>query len=298
MLDSRAPLTPEFWLVRAFIIICALASTFGCASPAQRIDAEAERAGLTREIARGTAFRHVVYTRGSESSDATWTIYLEGDGLPWLDGRTPASDPTTRDPLALHLMLQSSGPAMYVTRPCYHELLDAGCSWRAWTLERYSPAIVDSMVQAIAQRLHDANAERVRVVGYSGGGALAVLIAERLPNVVAVVTIAANLDIDAWSRHHGYLPLEGSMNPARSTLAHPWSETHVHGRDDIVVPLATTRAYFERYPAARQITLDSYDHVCCWVRDWAAVQGLIAPRAESAVSGKSLNTPSIPSSKN
>ena len=34
--------------------------------------------------------------------------------------------------------------------------------------------------------------------GYSGGGALAVLLALRFPQSVAVITVAANLDIDGW----------------------------------------------------------------------------------------------------
>ena len=250
------------------IVSIALAA---CASPTARIDAAAQRAGLTREIVQGTSFRHVVYTRSGASS-GTWTVYLESDGLPWVNGRAPASDPTSRDPLALQLMMRSSGPAMYVSRPCYHELMDAGCSWQSWTLARYSQAIVDSMVRAIQTQLHAKNATRVRLVGYSGGGALAVLIAERLANVDAVLTIGANLDIDAWTRHHGYLPLDGSVNPARSTLAHPWRETHLQGANDTVVPGATTHAYFERYPHARRVTLDAYDHVCCWVRDWPELE--------------------------
>lgn len=268
MNDSSMPVVASHRLMLRAFIVCAFVVASGCASPAKRIDAVAERAGLTREIVIGTMFRHLVYTRASASNESTWTIYLEGDGLPWLNGRTPASDPTPRDPLALQLMLRSSGAALYVTRPCYHELADERCSWRTWTLERYSPAVVDSMVQAIATKLSDADAKRARLIGYSGGGALAVLIAERLPQVESVVTIAANLDTDAWTQHHGYLPLEGSLNPARSTLAHPWRELHLHGRDDTVVPLATTRAYFQRYPQARQVALDEHGHVCCWVRDW------------------------------
>lgn len=244
------------------------AALAGCASPAARIDSAALRAGMTREVVPGTTFRHVVYARQSATSDATWTVYLESDGLPWVNGRVPATDPTTRDPLALQLMMRTSGTVLYVSRPCYHELMDAGCSWQAWTLARYSPDVVDSMVAAIETKLRALDAKRARLVGYSGGGALAVLIAERLSSVDTVITIGANLDTDAWAAHHGYLPLEGSLNPARSSLPHPWRELHLQGGHDNIVPHATTRAYFERYPTARRLTFDDYDHVCCWVRDW------------------------------
>lgn len=255
--------------MRFVLLTLALFALTACASPASRIDATAQRAGLVREIVRGTDFRHVVYTRAMSSSDARLTIYLESDGLPWVNGRVPSSDPTSRDPLALKLMLQSKGPALYVTRPCYHELMDEGCSWQQWTLARYSESIVDSMVAAIRTKLHDVNAARVQLVGYSGGGALAVLIAERLADVERVVTIAANLDTDAWTTHHGYLPLQGSLNPARGDRPHPWEEVHLQGGKDTVVPIATTEAYFKRHPASRRITFENFDHACCWTEELA-----------------------------
>jgi pimeloyl-ACP methyl ester carboxylesterase len=256
------------------LVLSALASLAACASPATRIDRAAARAGLAREIVQGTDFRHVVYTRAA-ARDSTWTVFLESDGLTWVNGRVPASDPTTHDPLALQLMMQSSEPALYVSRPCYHELMDAGCNWQLWTLARYSPRVVDSMVAVIDTKLRAVDAKRVRLVGYSGGGALAVLVAERLLNVEAVITIGANLDIDAWTMHHGYLPLEGSLNPAQSSRPHPWLEIHLQGARDYVVPPATTSAYFERYPSARRLTFADYDHTCCWLRDWEQLRARI-----------------------
>ena len=44
------------------------------------------------------------------------------------------------------------------------------------------------------------------------------LIAERLENVTAVVTIAANLDTDAWTEHHKYLPMSQSLKDKRMVL--------------------------------------------------------------------------------
>lgn len=252
-------------VARHCLLLCFVAVLGACISPSARIDATAERAGLTRTIVHGTDFRHLVYVRPGANAD-TWTVYLESDGRPWIHGRVPATDPTTREPLALRLMLRSDGPAFYVTRPCYHELMDSGCSWQHWTHARYSAAVVDSMVRAIESMSRQLDATRLRLVGYSGGGALAVLIAERLPNVAEVVTLAANLDIDAWTRHHGYLPLDGSLNPALSTQPHRFREIHWQGAQDAAVPPATTHAYFERFPAAQRRVLDDFDHVCCWLQ--------------------------------
>jgi dienelactone hydrolase len=256
-----------------------------CASPSQRIDREAARAGLTRSVVQGTGFRHVVFaTSGTGSASQELTVFLEGDGIPWIDGRVPADDPTTRDALVLHLMTQSQGNSLYVARPCYQEMRDAACSAELWTFARYAETIVNSMTKVVESHAAKLNAQRVRLVGYSGGGVLAVLIAERLNNVASVVTIAANLDVSAWAAHHGYLPLNDSLDPAKSILPHPWHEVHLQGALDKTVPIASTRAYFERFESATSITFDEYDHVCCWVQDWDKLQEKI--REELGVTAK------------
>src|SRR5687768_7694558 len=84
-----------------------------CSTPTQRIETEAQRAGLERTVVQGASFRHVVFSRAGEQ-EQTLTVFLEGDGLPWIGGRVPASDPTPRDPLALHLATGSSGPIAYL----------------------------------------------------------------------------------------------------------------------------------------------------------------------------------------
>jgi len=257
-------------LMRTAALLAALFAA-ACSSPTRRIDDEAQRAGLERSIVQGTSFEHIVFARARPTA-APLTVFLEGDGLPWIAGRMPASDPTSRNPLALHLAMRSTGPVAYVVRPCYHEMSGPACTPRSWTFDRYSNTTVESMAAAIATQARTMNASSVRLIGYSGGGVLAVLIAERLPNVAAVVTIGANLDVEAWAAQHGYLPLDGSLNPARSTHAHSWPELHLYGRHDAIVPDQTTRAYFERFPNAKRLEFDDYDHVCCWERDWNDVQ--------------------------
>src|SRR5262245_66024830 len=116
------------------------------------------------------------------------------------------------------------------------------------------------MANAIRQVAQHADAQKIVLVGYSGGGTLAVLIAERLDNVAAVITISANLDTEAWTDQQQYLPLDQSLNPAKSTHPHPWPEIHLHGGRDSVVPVATTAAYFMRYPAAQILIIVQYAH--------------------------------------
>lgn len=240
----------------------------GCTTNAARIDELAATLGMSRSVVEAGGFRSLVYMRGVPAAqDAPLTIFIEGDGIPWVGGREPSLDPTTGDPLALKLLAHTPPPAAYVTRPCYNDMSGPRCTPERWTMERYSDEIVSSMTQVVRHAAEQANARSVLLVGYSGGGVLAVLIAERLDNVAAVVTVGANLDVESWSRYHGYLPLTGSLNPAASTAVHRWPETHLYGVRDENVPPATTDAYFKRFPHAQR-RLEANDHVCCWVEQW------------------------------
>jgi pimeloyl-ACP methyl ester carboxylesterase len=250
------------------IPLALIAFLTGCASNAQRIDRLAESAGLARARIESQGQDSVIYMKGAAATaERAFAIFLEGDGRPW-HGTEPSADPTTRDPIALKLLLRTPLAGAYVTRPCYSELRAENCTSERWTSGRYSEQVIASMAGTIRETMRRAQAKQIVLVGYSGGGPLAVLIAERLDNVAGVVTIAANLDTDAWTASRHYLPLTRSLNPAKSDIPHPWPEIHLRGTRDTIVPPVTTDEYFRRYPAARQEIIDGYDHTCCWVDDW------------------------------
>jgi hypothetical protein len=241
----------------------------GCTSNARRIEELAGALGMTRSVVVAGGFRSPIFMRGAPGQqDETLAIFIEGDGVPWEGGREPSLDPATRDPIALELLAQTPLPAAYVARPCYHDMTGGRCTPERWTMARYSDEVVSSMTEVVRTAALQAKARSLVLVGYSGGGVLAVLIAERLDNVSAVITVGANLDTDAWTRYHDYLPLSGSLNPASSRTEHRWPETHLYGARDKTVPPATTQAYFKRHPGAQRRIVDANDHVCCWVEQW------------------------------
>jgi hypothetical protein len=253
-------------------------SLAACAAvlPAERYDRAATRAGLITDAVDGVGFSHRVYYTPNRSGRHLH-VYLEGDGSPFVQRRRVTRDPTPRRPMALELMRLDDGPAVLVGRPCYHGRIDA-CSAQLWTTARYSEAVVASMTGAIARLLERGSHASATLIGYSGGGALAVLVAERLEAVTAVVTIAANLDTAAWTARHGYTPLHGSLNPVdqigtRAELRH----LHLTGSADDNVSPDLHDAVRSRLPSAALRTVEGFDHRCCWLSEWPTVLNDLTP---------------------
>jgi hypothetical protein len=245
-----------------------------CASPAERLDREAAGFGFHRSVVTGDPFRHVVYVnvafRSSLYSSGPVHVYLEGDGSPWLDSETISPDPTPRRPLMLRLMAQDPAPALYLGRPCYQGLAtETSCSPTVWTSGRYSERVVASMARALLTVLQSRPAAPLDFVGHSGGGTLAMLLAKRFPQTRAVLTLAGNLDVQGWTKLHGYSPLQESLDPARRPpLPRRVAQLHAAGARDREVPLPVLRAAVARQPGARLLVFDRFDHACCWGSVW------------------------------
>jgi hypothetical protein len=201
-------------------------------------------------------------------------VYIEGDGAAYVAGRQ-ARNPTPSNPLTLNLaILDPNSDTLYLARPCQYlspqEL--AGCSPAYWASHRYAKEVVTALSNAIDQAKHESRQQRVRIFGYSGGGALAVLIAAHRNDVVAITTLSANLDHETWTRQDNLTPLYGSLNAADYAMktAHI-RQVHFYGEKDEIVPPSITKAYMSRVPgnaSIRAIGIPGADHDCCWVQSW------------------------------
>lgn len=220
----------------------------------------------------------IAYVPSAITASETLTVYMEGDGLAWLSPSRPSDDPTPRDPIALKLALQhASGAAAYLARPCqFVEANNArGCITDYWTERRFAPEAIEASNQAIdalKQRFH---ADRLVLVGYSGGGAIAALVAARRQDVARLVTVAGNLDHVAWTTLHRVSSLEGSLNPAdawRDLQRIP--QIHFVGAKDKNISVEVAHAYRARFPADARPPLKivpNADHACCWADRWPAL---------------------------
>ncbi|MEO8137846.1 MAG: alpha/beta hydrolase, partial [Betaproteobacteria bacterium] len=90
-----------------------------CAQPGSGPDALAANAGLVRIEVNGQAFRHLAYAGAADNEQGPVWVFIEGDGIPWIDETIPAVDPTPRAFVALAMMGEAPRPALYLGRPCY-----------------------------------------------------------------------------------------------------------------------------------------------------------------------------------
>lgn len=261
---------------RATAVILAAVLLAACSSLGERQSLGpnlAREAGWSWGIVDGGAFKLAAATAPLKPA-SDLVVYLEGDGLAYVRPSQPAQDPTPTDPLALRLALAhpaGNANVVWLGRPCQY-VTSPRCERAYWTSRRYTPEILDSIAAALDEVKSRSHANAVTLVGYSGGGAIAVLLAARRNDVKRVVTVAANLDLDYWTRRDGLSPLSGSLNPAdvAPTLATLPQMHFTAGKDD-TVGTDVVRSYLRHLPAgtpARLVEVPDYTHTCCWARDW------------------------------
>lgn len=246
-----------------------------------------ERISHAQSIANGGGFHSsriatsqfdlVAYRKSARLPSNRLVIYIEGDGHAWKTASLPSDNPTPINPLALSLAVQDprSGVA-YLARPCqFVSLPSRGCSVEQWTNARFSPAVIASMNIALDTLKKEFAAKQLVLVGYSGGGAVAVLIAAQRQDVVQIVSVAGNLDTQAWVNLYGLEPLTGSLNPASvASQLRSVPQTHFIGDKDEVIPKAVTQSYLQKMGSPNQtrvIELPNYGHVCCWSENWKEI---------------------------
>lgn len=177
--------------------------------------------------------------------DAPVVIYIEGDGRAWINRSTPSLDPTPSKAIGLQLALLDPSPnVVYLARPCQFIRDDPHCEPDYWTHKRFSPTVIRSMNEAVDHFVLPG--QGIHLVGYSGGGAIAVLIAVKRSDVLSLRTLAGNLDTEALNAFHEVSPMPESLNPvdfAYRTRLIP--QIHWYGEKDDVVPAFVAKNYVQ-----------------------------------------------------
>lgn len=251
-----------------------------CSTPQELIDSKAVAFGFDSQVVVANGFEHLVYRnrRPLSTEESILHVYLEGDGRPWLRPDVIAQDPTTRSPVMLGLMAKDVLPSLYLGRPCYHGYYSSSrCHPKLWTVDRYSETVVAGMADALAQIITAENVKGLVIFGHSGGGTLAVLLAARVSETLAVVTVAGNLDIGGWTEKHRYTALSGSLNPAKTIVLNTSvHQLHLVGGEDENVEKKVVSAFASRQTNAQMVVIAGYNHSCCWEQVWPQVLTWVA----------------------
>lgn len=198
-------------------------------------------------------------------------VYLEGDGQPWRRGYWPATDPTTRESVMLPLLAMDNAPALYLGRPCYNgHAEDAGCQPTLWTGARYSEEVVSAMETALKHFCQQWGYQDLVLIGHSGGGTLALLLADRIKQTSMIITLAGNVDIDAWTEFHHYLPLNESINPAKQG-ATGVPEWHFLAEQDVTVPPELFLVALKQRVNSQVKVIPAIDHQHGWQKVWPQI---------------------------
>ena len=251
-----------------FCVACALLQ-----SPVEKARSVAEAGGFIPVELPDPRLRGFTKRAASgATSNSRVIVYIESDGAPWRLPDEPPADPTPLKPVVLGMAIDDPSPAVaYLGRPCQY--LPAAdrlkCDPRVWMQARFSNDVVTAMSRAVDQIKQNYGATEVSLVGYSGGGVTATLLAERRNDVSCLVTIASALDTRAWTEALHVSPLDLSLNPADATdTLRKVRQTHFRGLRDKLVPPSTTQRFLERVPDATVIDKENFDHQCCWAEEW------------------------------
>lgn len=279
------------------VLLLVLLSACAGPGPQERstsIDELAAAKGWERVRVPTDAFVLAAFVPRMQTTSRRLVVYIEGDGLSWESRYKPSADPTPVRATGLELAMRHPGPAVYLARPCqFTSVADWGqCDVKWWTSHRFGDRVVHSASQAIDQLKASAKASSVVLVGYSGGGAVAALLAARRNDVDGLVTVAGTLDHEWMSAHHRTDRLEGSLNPAdmSAQLRHV-PQLHFYGTQDRVIPPGLTRSFAARFPPTAPIRIHEmpeYGHQCCWADGWPQLARTMAdwPALKQASPGR------------
>jgi pimeloyl-ACP methyl ester carboxylesterase len=247
----------------------------GCAGTApfggsrQRVEDWAAKRGFRGEEIAAGGFALYSMLRGA-GGEAVLPIYIEGDGASWPSPYQPPLDPTPPRPLALALAAADGArTAAYLARPCQYldEVQRRNCDVVYWSKRRFAPEVVEAMDRAVSRLKLRAGAHRVRLVGHSGGGVIAVLLAMRRDDVAGLITVAAPLALSEWTAAHDLSALDQALDPMAQAPPSPAGSVHFAGGRDAVVPPDIVAAFAGKRGGRLEVVAE-FDHECCWARDW------------------------------
>ncbi len=251
------------------ITTAALFFITSCSPTAQMV---ANKNQFTSQVVRGDKFLIQTYQKIT-NPDLPYEVYIEGDGLAFKHG-APSEDPTPIHPTMLKLATLDKRPnVVYIARPCQYLLKENGstCNYHYWTDKRMSEDSIVAMNDVVTKVTHGMD---IDLIGFSGGGAVAVLVAARNPDVRSIITVAGNLDHVAFNKYHHVKPMTASLNAIDYvSQVNKIPQLHLSGADDKTVPSFISADFVSKVGskcASREV-IASTSHQEGWEKIWPSI---------------------------
>ncbi|OZT74716.1 alpha/beta hydrolase [Vreelandella boliviensis LC1] len=249
-------------------LFCVLLS--GCQSSQQALEALSSTHGRHVTVLQSSPYPLAYSAPLQPPITSRLRVYVEGDGYAWATATQPSLDPSPRQLLVAKLAFNDPTPNVYLARPC--QFISApSCSPELWTDRRFSPEVLRSLDNALTLIKARHGNHDFDLVGYSGGAALALLLAAQRDDIEQVQTIAGNLSPANWIEHHGLRSLDNALEPIgfKDRLAR-LPQRHLSGKEDRVVPTSLLQTYYEQFDSVcfQIVVIDEASHTEGWERAW------------------------------
>ena len=259
------------------LLLTIFSLTTGCESmqPRQfKVRNMAEQSGFKFEQVMSGQFLLTTFNKVSHGNKEL-VVYIEGDGYAWKRKNILSDNPTPKDPVALKLAFQDPrNSILYLARPCQYldENQLKNCPPKYWSSHRYSEEVIHAINLVIERGKKKLQIQKIILVGYSGGGTVALLIAAQRKDVSKIITVAANLDHAKWTEIHNISPLTGSLNASDyASQNENIPQFHFVGANDNIVPVSVSESYKQKAGNKKTVNIEiisNYDHHCCWEQQW------------------------------
>lgn len=197
----------------------------------------------------------------SHCSNKDIKIFIEGDGFAWKSSSVISDDPTPINPVGLKLMsVEPSQCKVYLARPCQY-VKNQSCHYKYWTSHRFSEKVLQAYQSTLNQIKNKYQNQSFTLIGFSGGAAVSALVAKDREDISQFISVAGNLDIDKWVKHHGITPLKGSLNPADFCKdLQDLNQIHLIGGKDRIVPDVVFKSYLQGFKNDSKIKSYIYEN--------------------------------------
>ena len=254
-------------LFKLFFIFALSLLVSSCAEERVSLDSS----GFQKKLVEADGFNLTTYQKLTDINKPI-RFYIEGDGFAWATSTQPSRDPTPKYPTAFYLAKQDPAPnVVYIARPCqYSKESSPKCSVEYWTKRRFSMEVMQA-INKVVNKIKPSPAQRIELVGFSGGAVVAVVLSARRSDVITLRTVAGNLDHDYVNKFHHVSPMNESLNAtdfAHNLKAIP--QMHFISTKDKVIPSVVIKKFVEMQESncAHYYEYEHASHEEGWGAEW------------------------------